>query len=86
MGTTWSANCFARPASIPLQKIEAVLQLVIAQMSHWLADAWSTALMVLGVEQGLALCTAHDLPALFVMQTEQQLQLTPSLAWQRMLG
>jgi len=47
----------------------------LASVSVWheqcmLADAWSTALGVLGVEQGLALADRHDLAALFLTRDE----------------
>lgn len=32
------------------------------------ADAWSTALMVLGVDSGLALCARHEIAALFLVR------------------
>jgi thiamine biosynthesis lipoprotein len=36
-----------------------------------LADAYATALLVLGPEEGYGLAEAMDLPALFVEQTDQ---------------
>jgi thiamine biosynthesis lipoprotein len=49
------------------------------------ADAWSTALMVLGVEKGLACCAEQRLPALFLHQENHAWRTSASRAFLEML-
>lgn len=58
-----------------------VASVSVLHESCMVADAWSTALTVLGVDEGLALASRLDLAALFVCRTSQgaKEQLTPAL-------
>lgn len=49
------------------------------------ADAWCTLLSVVGAEQGLALCTTHDIPARFLLHTKKGLEERLSPAFQALL-
>lgn len=48
------------------------------------ADAWATALTVLGETRGLALAEAQDLPALFLMDRGAGVEARASAAWSRL--
>lgn len=54
---------------------------VLHDSAMW-ADAWATAITVLGAEQGMALATRHTLPARLVLRTRDGAQeyMTPALA------
>jgi thiamine biosynthesis lipoprotein len=47
-----------------------------------LADAWATAITVMGPDKGMALATRHDLAALLILRTASGAQeyMTPKLA------
>lgn len=49
------------------------------------ADAWCTLLSVVGAEEGLALCAAHDVPARFLIHTKKGLEERLSPAFQALL-
>lgn len=49
------------------------------------ADAWCTLLSVLGADEGLALCAAHDIPARFLIHTKKGLEERLSPAFQALL-
>lgn len=49
------------------------------------ADAWCTLLSVVGAEEGLALCAAHNVPARFLVQTKKGLEERLSPAFQALL-
>jgi len=48
------------------------------------ADAWATALTVLGEARGLALADAQDLPALFLLDRGDRVEARASAAWSRL--
>jgi FAD:protein FMN transferase len=50
------------------------------------ADAWATALLVLGPEQGRALADERGLAALFVERIGEELRLSESAAFARAAG
>ena len=49
------------------------------------ADAWCTLLSVVGAEEGLALCAAHDIPARFLIHTKKGLEERLSPAFQALI-
>lgn len=59
-----------------------VASLTVLHESAMLADAWATAITVLGVERGMALATRHGLAAMLVRRTEAggTEYMTPALA------
>ena len=63
----------------------AAAAVTVVAPSAMLADAWATALTVMGAQEGLAFATAHDLAARFVTRTPQGLHETLSPAFQRHL-
>ncbi|NWK96009.1 thiamine biosynthesis protein ApbE [Sphingobium lactosutens] len=65
---------------------EGVASVTVLHDSAMLADAWATAITVMGPDRGMALATRHNLAARLVMRTETGAQeyMTPRLA--AMLG
>ena len=50
------------------------------------ADAWSTALLCLGMEAGIPVADAHGIAALFIVTSAETLQEHPSRPWREMQG
>jgi thiamine biosynthesis lipoprotein len=59
-----------------------VASVTVLHGSAMMADAWATAITVLGPERGMALATRHGIPALLARRVEQggQEYVTPALA------
>ncbi len=59
-----------------------VASVTVLHDSAMLADAWATAITVLGPDKGMALATRHDLAARLVLRTDDGVQeyMTPALA------
>jgi len=65
----------------PVAQAAAAVTVVAADAMH--ADAWATAMTVLGVEQGLALAESQDLAVRFLSRTRSGLQEHLSSAFER---
>ena len=63
----------------------ALASVTVVAESAMLADAWATALMVLGPDEGMKIAQTHGLACLFIMRDEQQGFLTTRSAAFRLL-
>ena len=67
----------------PVTRAAAAVTVVAADAMH--ADGWATALTVMGLEQGLAFASEHDLAARFVTRSTGGIEEHLSPAFQRLL-
>jgi thiamine biosynthesis lipoprotein len=63
-----------------------VASVTVLHASCMAADAWSTALTVMGVDDGLAFAETRGLAARYLVRSGQDLQEHSSSAWRAMLG
>ncbi|MNV97666.1 thiamine biosynthesis lipoprotein ApbE [compost metagenome] len=63
----------------------ATAAVTVIDREAMLADAWATALTVMGAEQGLAFAKQHDLAARFVSRGNARLEEVMTPAFQRYL-
>lgn len=80
-GRAWS-HTFDPAARTPLAAPPASVSVLAPDCMR--ADAWATALTVLGEVRGLAFADAHDLPALFLLDRGARVEARASAAWSRL--
>lgn len=64
----------------------ALASVTVAAASAMQADAWSTALMVMGPEAGLALAREKDMAAMFIVKNAQDFSVVTTPAFERHFG
>jgi FAD:protein FMN transferase len=82
-----NGRVYAHPLDLrtrrPLKQPPASVSVI--HRSWMAADAWSTALMILGLDQGLDLCREQELSAVFVLQVDAGWRAVVSPAFAAML-
>ena len=80
-GRAWS-HTFDPAARTPLAAPPASVSVLAADCMR--ADAWATALTVLGEDRGLAFADAHEVSALFLLDRGDRIEARASAAWSQL--
>ena len=76
------SHTFDPTARAPLAEPPASVSVLASDCMR--ADAWATALTVLGETRGLAVADTHEVPALFLLDRGDKVEMRASAAWSRL--